>query len=1070
MQRATLRHGPGWTIWTIRSVLLLAILCLLPISVAGAGASIDAGDKLRASGAAIQTLHEGWQMRKGDSPVDANGVPVWIRDDWQTAPQASIADASMLWYKIVLPERLEADSVLVLEDFYQVFAVYADQRLLYQRGEFNGRKQFYSDRWTMIALPAELADKPLYIRIYGMPYEQASIRFHPFVGARAEVIRAFIAEGWLLCVFALFFAFIALAGLLFFVFFPRNQAYGYLSLLAGCAALWVFSYTDISLLMIDAPIALHFIYYLVYHVMIVAAYGFFQALHTFGDRAERHLVWGRRAYYIVTAYAVVVNVELAEASAAYMLVMLLALAALVHVFAVIGYSALRSRLPEARMVFAASLVLVAIGMIDLYQVMFGVSFRWQMHLFRGQPLFPLGYLVFIGALAWILVRRIMDNQRQLKRYSQELAASTQALQKLDRLKDDFLANTSHELRTPLNGMIGIADSLLDGAGGPVTEPLQRNLRMIVNSGRRLLHLVNDILDFSQLKHQAMALQLKPMRLQEAVELALEVVKPLVGSKMLTLACEIAPDLPPVVADENRLQQILYNLLGNAIKFTESGSVVLSAVKHDGFAEIAVTDTGIGLAADQTDMIFQMFQQAGASISREYGGTGLGLSITKQLVELHGGQIWVKHTEGQRGATFCFTLPLAEQADLPPEYAGERTYVPAAAIASETAPVAWTAAEPDHGDTAAVISILVVDDEPVNVQVLINYLTLQHYEVTYAQSGAEALERLADGPKPDLVLLDLMMPKLTGLDVCRTIRRTYDVNELPIILLTAQNADKGVLQAFAAGANDYLTKPFAKEELLARVQTHARVAAASEEMRAIKEAVQVGAGHLRHAMKNDLGAIRLFSEKIQEFAVRSAAEGLIRDSGIIIKRSSHLMEMMKRVNVLTSDIELLPERGDAIKLVRTVLAAFEPLLAKLDIRLLLDESDPTPLLLDFDPVHMEEVIHNLVQNAMEAMPDGGELRVTAIRLPDADLLQFADTGEGIPSEHLPHVREMLYSTKSGEQHFGFGLHYCERVINKHGGSLHISSREGVGTTVTLRFARADEGREEQNEPTNSRASG
>ncbi len=408
------------------------------------------------------------------------------------------------------------------------------------------------------------------------------------------------------------------------------------------------------------------------------------------------------------------------------------------------------------------------------------------------------------------------------------------LQQLDKLKDEFLANTSHELRTPLNGIIGIAESLIDGATGELPETTQANLLMIMVSGKRLATLVNDILDFSKLKHQQLALQLKPVGLREIVDVVLTLSQPLVLNKPVQLINAISPDLPLAQADENRLQQILHNLLGNAIKFTENGQVEISAKVVNRRLELVVSDTGIGIEEDHFDRIFESFEQAEGSTARMYGGTGLGLAVTKQLVQLHGGEIWVKSTLDE-GSQFFFTLPIAEENA---SHSGEKTLSTSTVQTTSRVDVA-VLMDTLQQEKASVSSegqknILIVDDEPVNLQVLKNYLHSQNYQMVLAKSGPEALIYIDEGFQPDAVLLDVMMPQMTGYEVAQKLREKWPADELPILLLTAKNQVTDLVTGLEAGASDYLTKPISKDELLARLKTHLHI----KELQV--EAVRLGA--------------------------------------------------------------------------------------------------------------------------------------------------------------------------------------------------------------------------------------
>ncbi len=392
----------------------------------------------------------------------------------------------------------------------------------------------------------------------------------------------------------------------------------------------------------------------------------------------------------------------------------------------------------------------------------------------------------------------------------EMAELNDELKEMDRLKDDFLANTSHELRTPLNGIIGITQSLLDGAGGPLTDEQITNLSMVVSSGKRLDTLVNYILDFSKLRRQEIELQRKPVDFRQLTQLVMTLSQPLLSGKPLELKNEVAEDLPPVYGDENRLQQIMHNLVGNAIKFTAKGLVTVSAAVKEDRVEITVADTGIGIPEDKFDDIFKSFEQVDASTAREYGGTGLGLSITKQLVELHGGTLSVASELGQ-GSQFTFTLPKSTEAVMPTALTESVTKVREDELSQRVA-AQPLAAEGDY-------TILAVDDDPVNLQVVSNLLSLENYAIQQANGGAETLAMIESGPRPDLILLDIMMPKISGYEVCEKLREQYSATELPIMLLTAKNQVSDLVEGMNVGANDYITKPVSKNELLARIKTH-----------------------------------------------------------------------------------------------------------------------------------------------------------------------------------------------------------------------------------------------------------
>ena len=395
------------------------------------------------------------------------------------------------------------------------------------------------------------------------------------------------------------------------------------------------------------------------------------------------------------------------------------------------------------------------------------------------------------------------------------------LLRIDQLKDQFLANTSHELRTPLNGIIGIASSLEAGVAGVLPVKATENLRLITASGQRLSNLINDILDFSKLKNADLQLTIKPVDLYAATNIIIAMSRPLLATKPIQIENELSENMPLVAADEDRVQQILYNLIGNAIKFTEVGTIKITGQTKADFFELTVSDTGIGIPESQQQSIFNSFVQVDGSDTRAYSGTGLGLTITQQLIELHGGQISVKSTLG-KGTDFTVSFPLSQ------------TEKAAKSIAAPViAPIKTNLANlPNNGQlvtripavstfqNGAAIKILIVDDEPINRQVLENHLQLAGYESVSAANGTEALTLIKEAPqKFDLVILDIMMPRLSGYEVCFQLRKQFTSIQLPVIMLTAKNGIDDLVEGFEVGANDFLTKPFSKEELISRIKTH-----------------------------------------------------------------------------------------------------------------------------------------------------------------------------------------------------------------------------------------------------------
>lgn len=495
------------------------------------------------------------------------------------------------------------------------------------------------------------------------------------------------------------------------------------------------------------------------------------------------------------------------------------LALMVYIIIILCLAAYRKR-PNALLMLASIMLILVFGISDLLQLIYS-SPRIR--------LLDIGFFSMIVCQSFVLSRRFSLSFSDVERLSEELKDKNISLSRLDALKDEFIANTTHELNTPLSGIIGIAESMTAGATGKLPENATRNLDMIVASGKRLSGLINNILDFSRLKHKDLALSITPIDLKVLVSIILKLLTPLAQVNGLVLKNEIPKSCPYVHGDENRLQQIFYNLIGNAIKYTEKGAITVGAEILDSQIKIYVKDTGIGIPVHKQKDIFIYFEQVshddfGESDSfqkpgflQNQKGTGLGLPITKQLVELHSGTIELESVPGQ-GSTFFVTLPMAVNVpkDSFPQSEAKQPTQQLLERPSVIYPEPRNDLYSDHGPL-----ILVVDDDPINLQVVMNHLIPSGYDVQTALTGQKALE-MVRADVPDLLLLDVMMPHMDGYQVCRHLRETHSPSALPIIMLTAKSQLSDLVKGFDSGASDYLTKPFSRDELLARVNTQLKL--------------------------------------------------------------------------------------------------------------------------------------------------------------------------------------------------------------------------------------------------------
>ena len=651
-------------------------------------------------------------------------------------------------------------------------------------------------------------------------------------------------------------------------------------------------------------------------------------------------------------------------------------------------------------------------------------------------------------------------QAELEESKQELENKNKRLEEMDKLKDEFLANTSHELRTPLNGIIGLTESMLDGATGILNTVQSRNLSMVANSGKRLATLINNILDFSKLKHKSLTLQVKPIYLYPVIDVVLTLSEPLLASKPVELINKVDSSLLPVYGDENRVQQILYNLIGNAIKFTETGHVIVSTKTDENYITITISDTGTGIHADKLSHIFQAFEQADGSVAREYGGTGLGLAVTRQLVELHGGTVSVDSILGE-GSSFYFTLPISNEL---PEDVGtytsgrhgdspEKEIIPAILEGDEIT-IGKDVLSAVKGD----FHILVVDDEPVNLQVLINHLMMQNYFVTAASNGLEALDMIKKNEAFDLIVLDVMMPRMSGYDVCKEIRRYHSPIDLPIILLTAKNQVGDLLTGFNMGANDYLVKPFSKVELLARIKSHLQL----NDMRKLNASKDRFFSIVAHDLKGPFQPLIGLSELLGFIADSSSPEE-IKEMAYNIHRSAKnvyelLESLLEWARMQMGRMPFEPARLDLKKIGDDVIQLLTT--SATEKWIVFENNVTADIILYADEYMTNTIIRNLTTNALKFTLKGGKITISAKELSDIEVdsenessfveILVSDTGIGIKEENIDKLFKIdVHHTTLGtqkEKGTGLGLIMCQEMVENHGGKIWVESEYGKGTTV------------------------
>lgn len=380
-------------------------------------------------------------------------------------------------------------------------------------------------------------------------------------------------------------------------------------------------------------------------------------------------------------------------------------------------------------------------------------------------------------------------------YNEELLRAT-------RLKDEFLANMSHELRTPLNAILGMTEGLAGQVFGTVNERQLKALATIDRSGSHLLELINDILDLAKIESGHLELDCQPTSVALICRSSLTFVKQQAYVKRITLETKLPQHLPDLMVEERRIRQVAINLLNNAVKFTPEGGKITLEVENtrSGCLKISITDTGIGISADNIKKLFQPFVQIDGALNRKYQGTGLGLALVKRVVELHGGSVGLTSEVGV-GSCFSIELPCVD-----------------ATIGQIFRPEPITLAESFTAEIPTVTSplILLAEDNEANISTISSYLAAKGYRLVLANNGQEAID-LVQSARPNLVLMDIQMPGMDGIEAMQEIRRDPQFAELPMIALTALAMTGDREKCFAAGASDYISKPIKLKNLAQTIQ-------------------------------------------------------------------------------------------------------------------------------------------------------------------------------------------------------------------------------------------------------------
>ncbi len=627
-------------------------------------------------------------------------------------------------------------------------------------------------------------------------------------------------------------------------------------------------------------------------------------------------------------------------------------------------------------------------------------------------------------------------EQKVEQRTEQLRSALTQIQALDQAKTEFFTNVSHDLRTPLQLILGPLPALLAGQ-----EPDGGTHQALVGMDRnaaRLLSLINNLLDLAKADAGKITLSrtpVNPAALARSAQDAFKTSAAAAGKELLVSADD---SLPVALLDPYWLESALSNLLANAMRFARA-TIDLRVRGDAGALTFEVQDDGPGIAAEDLPHMFERFAQAGDSLARK-GGTGLGLAIVKIAATLHGGTVSVRSNPGM-GTIFTLTVPLQVSAAVNATPLPPPANLAVATVVDERR--SWPGPHP-----AAPLIVAVEDDQ--DLRVFLGNTLAREYRVLTARDGQEGLQ-LVRAEHPDAVVSDVAMPRMNGYDLCRQLRERVETRTLPILLLTARADVTRVLEGFAAGADDYVTKPFAPEVLLKRLAVHLRLRAMVHEMAHRERLASLGvlAASVAHQVRNPLAAILSGLPAVRR-----------KLAATLDPRSDELLGVMvqsaERVEKVTRDLLDLSrvDRGEVERFgpgagLRSSVRMIE---ARLPVNVKIESDIDDDVLLDGRPGDMNHVFLNLIDNAARAVEQGGTVRVRAHATPERHkfVLAVEDSGAGVDPDQAESIFTPFFTTRRAGEGTGLGLSIARQVVLQHGGTITVGRSDlgGALFTVTL----------------------
>jgi signal transduction histidine kinase len=748
-----------------------------------------------------------------------------------------------------------------------------------------------------------------------------------------------------------------------------------------------------------------------------------------------------------------------------------------------------------------------IAIAVLLLLYFAACWEWDLDAAHGIFFNNVYFLVLTGII--VVVGNHLYNRLRFREFAlsfeldqnrKTLEETNQKLVELDQIKSRFFANISHELRTPLTLLLAPLESLIRDRGASFDAQIRELLVIMQGNGLRLLKLINDLLDLVRLESGKMEVKLEPLALDSFLRGLSNAIRKAAEDRGVRLETTVSADLGVALADSDKLEKILLNLLFNALKFTPAGGVVqLQAARENGQMVLAVSDTGAGISDDKVPYIFDRFWQADTSSQRKNHGVGIGLALVKELAEVQGGTVEV-NSQVDRGSVFTVRLPYRETALKPPLPDGRPGEAPVspngpgvdgielsslhrhAELKPPMIPLRDLLRPMEFFTQNGPSRVLVADDEPDMLRYLKSQLG-HDFQVIEAGDGQQAVEK-ASQFLPDVILCDMMMPGKDGFEVCRDLRERISTRAIPILMLTARADEETKLAVLSAGANDFVTKPFSTTELLLRLKNLAdahhlqqELARKNQILQATLEQLKETEAQLVHSEKlASLGRMSagiiheinnpLNFAKTGLFTLKSMVTSLVReDTAEFLDVLRDMEGGINRIIHIVSDLRTFtrPDVGllETVSVLIVVESALRFLSHEWRDKVRIEKNIPQTLTIQANRNQATQVLVNLLQNALDALRNKTfvdakpTIWLGAVQGHSDTVITVHDNGEGIAPENLPKIFDPFFTTKDVGAGMGLGLSISYRIMQQHGGRIDVSSEPGEYSEFKLFFPRREE---------------